>query len=211
MNTLYVYEAIRMGWRLMYFSLALDLSHLALQSVLYHLRGLRNLMENKMEEIVYAPMNITHIPEFLKCPAFYRQAVQGNEYILEYISGDFMTPELYLEVSISTSRIAKYIPENLLTPEFCTELVEHNANVIQYLDYTKIPQSTLLHALKEDPKLIVHVQNDPNLCLLAVRHDGLFLGLIPRKLITKEMCFEAITNDPQAWSYVPYEFLALKN
>jgi hypothetical protein len=194
-------------WRMIYFSLALDLSYPVLISVLHHLRDLRNLMEERLCAIAKMPDYIRRIPDFLQNSAFYLRAIRTNVDILGYISKEFMTPEMYLEVAISNSRIAIYIPEHLLTQEFCTELVEHNVLTVKYISqHCKLPHHILLCALKEDTRIINDIPYDAELFMLAVKQDGMILGHIRPEFITREMCFEAIANNPRASRYVPEKF-----
>ena len=126
---------------------------------------------------------------------------------ITYIPKEMLTSELLYEaIKISKGFVLEYIPEDLLTNDLCTLAYSYTYKVFGNVLESAQTYEMCLDAVKNDG-LKLHIVlpkfKTPEVCLQAVKKYGRALEYVPDELKTPELCTEAVKNSPFALEYVP--------
>jgi hypothetical protein len=106
-----------------------------------------------------------------------------------------------------------HMPQDLINYEMCVEAVRQNVGALQYVPYHLLNDDLLneeiYHLLAEQHVTVLqHIPPiflNREICMAAVKADGVQLRHVPLNLIDVEMCIEGILSDWNALEYVPTE------
>jgi len=136
------------------------------------------------------PLAVGLIPESMLTQEVCDTAFAGDMEILEYIPVRFQTDRMWKwaeKLLVIDGIDLVNFPEKARTPERCRMAVASDGTALKY-----VPGSVL--------------ENNPDLCLLAVMNRPLMLRHIPEDMLTQEICNTAFAGDIHALEYIPARF-----
>lgn len=109
-----------------------------------------------------------------------------------------LTLEACLHAMRTLGMALGFIPEGFRTISVCMAAVRQNGRVLM----DQVPRDRVIGVLE---LLKVMGSLTPEICLYAVKKDGMAMGLIPEDLRTTVVCMAAVQQEGMALQYVPEE------
>ena len=166
--------------------------------------------EMYMEAVKSYGFALQYVPKELRTPKMYMEAVKNNEIVIDYVPEELRTPEMCMEVVKSNGDAIIFVPEELRTPEIYMEAVKSNGNALRHVPKELRTPKMYMEAVKSNGEALQYVPKElltPEMYMEAVKSYGLALWRVPEALKTPEICMEAVKNNGEALWYVPEELI----
>ena len=158
-----------------------------------------------------------YTPDSLKTPKICLAAVQRYGYLLEYVPVHLRTKAVCIAAvrEDGNGKLLSFVPEENKTYDFYMEIFtsqeyDKKANDIldvgQYLDFGRLLTAIKTGNGDPDSYILSHIRDEwktPELCMAAVKFDGVQLRFVPDNLRTKELCYAAVESNYYALDFVP--------
>lgn len=138
--------------------------------------------EMYLEWIKINPKDIKNVPRKMIDEKMCDEAVSKWMFAASDIPTDFQTPEFFFKHTKKDPSILLLLPKHLRTEEFYKIAVTLHVNA--------------LYSVYEDLKTY-------DICLEAVRENGLAITDVPDKFLDMNLCQTAVFSNPKAARYVP--------
>jgi hypothetical protein len=124
---------------------------------------------------------------------------------IKYLPDEYLTTDKCLEAIKKDSKSFCSLPEKFKTKELCNYIMEYHPVFFQFLPdkYKEDMIKKYFNNTKEMIKYIPKEFRDYNLCLEAVKQNGMALEYVPIELRTPELCKLAIHNGLVSYTAIP--------
>lgn len=114
--------------------------------------------------------------------------------------------EMLLNVINANGEMLQYISKEFITPELCLKAIRNNNTNINY-----IPDELFNRILMLDGMFLEYIPKDKrtyDLCLVAIKQNHLAVKFIEQDMIDKDICYEIITQPIKHMidNYIPNKF-----
>lgn len=129
--------------------------------------------------------NLVHVPEKMLTPEICMIAFHKNPKSVFDFPVEFLTEEVCMEAARRCPDDVHLFPEKFLTPELIETAIQSGGRIKQF------PEEYI----------------NRELCLLAMKRNGLGLNEVPKRFMDYEICLEAVKQNGAALNDVPDRFL----
>ena len=141
-------------------------------------------------------MNLRYVPEALKTEDLCRSAVKASPYAIEYLPETMKNEAFYASMIEEKPRILRGVPEAERT-EALNRLAFERSYLRDSSDYSALGAITRPELLMQ----VLHEEQDP-------QKIDLLLNLIPRRMVSEEMAYEAIQKNSRCLHLLAPEIIS---
>lgn len=154
------------------------------------------------------------VPKSLKDYEMCTHAVTNNWYALKFVPRKLKVTnkDICMRALKQNGHALKYVPAVMIDKNMCIEAIKNpgpdnnSGDILKYIPKDLLTKKIYLAAIEIDStalKCIKPTKMNKDLCLNAVKKNGLALIYVPTHLIDREICLEAIKSDWHATKNVP--------